>query len=301
MTHSARLKKHHHWTLKQFNWRALIVRVLVNALTLMITVVLTPSMGFVNPTIWTILLLGIVLGVLNAIVKPIIQFFTLSLIFVTYGVVVIFINTIILYILSWLMPHYFYVDNFFWALLGGVILGTVAGFLESLFGLTLPIVDEESINEPMRKAMEFDEKKQRSFPYKQLEEHTGVTPPPTPTLPDDTTTEAVPTVGASQQPEPVAATPEPAQQPAPEAAMPEPEQKPAPAASPAPDEGEVVDSSGEEDASPPEQKMEESPGDSSPDTDQQSENVADEADGEPPSKEQGMPESEDDLEQGGVA
>jgi putative membrane protein len=172
---------------KQFNWKALLVRVLVNALTLIVTVMLTPTMGFVDPKIWTIILLAIALGLLNALIKPIIQFLTLSYIFATYGLVVVFINTIILYMLSWLLPGLFHVDNFLWAFFGAAIMGLVAGFLESLFGLTLPIVDEESVTEPMRKASEFNKRKQQAFPFGDIQEQETLAEEPIPTLPKDTT------------------------------------------------------------------------------------------------------------------
>jgi putative membrane protein len=167
---SHHLTQKRHLVFKQFNWRALLVRILVNALTLIITVALTPSMGFVQPfAIWKIVFVAVVLGLLNALVKPIIQFFTLSYIFVTYGLVVIFINTLILYLLSWLLPGFFHVGNLLWALWGGAVMGIVAGFLESVFGLTLPIVDEESVSEPMRAATKMSERRKESFPFKEVD------------------------------------------------------------------------------------------------------------------------------------
>ncbi len=157
--------------LKQFNWRALLVRILVNALTLVITTMIVPSMSFVAPlAIWKIILLAIALGLLNALIKPIIQFLTLSYIFATYGLVVILINTIILYMLSWLLPGYFHVANFLWAFVGGAVMGILSGFLESVFGLTLPIVDEESVSEAMRKAAAFNERRQQVFPFKEIQD-----------------------------------------------------------------------------------------------------------------------------------
>ena len=193
---------------KQFNWRALLVRILVNALTLIITAFIIPTMGFVTPTIWKILLLAVALGLLNALIKPIIQFLTLSYIFATYGLVVIFISTIILYMLSWLMPGYFHVDNLLWAFIGGGLMGILAGFLESVFGLTLPIVDEESVSEPMRKATEFNERKmQQVFPFAEIEEENVQTAP---ALAGSDNADAVKIMqpNADQQPVPVAASPE---------------------------------------------------------------------------------------------
>ncbi len=144
------LKQKRQWTLKQLNWRVFLVRALVNALTLIITVIVTPTINFIDPTVVTIAFLALMLGVINAIIKPVIQFFTLSYIFATYGLVIIFINALVLYILHWLFPAMFEIINPFWALWGGAVMGIVSGFLESVFGLTLPIVDEHAISERMR-------------------------------------------------------------------------------------------------------------------------------------------------------
>jgi uncharacterized membrane protein YvlD (DUF360 family) len=59
--------------LKQFNWRFLLVRILVNALALAITAAITPKIYFVDKSIWSWLLMAIILGVLNALLKPILQ------------------------------------------------------------------------------------------------------------------------------------------------------------------------------------------------------------------------------------
>ena len=61
--------------LKHFRWRATLIRFLINAATLFIVVVLTPEVYFVNPTFLHLLVGALVLGILNATIKPIIQFF----------------------------------------------------------------------------------------------------------------------------------------------------------------------------------------------------------------------------------
>jgi hypothetical protein len=83
------------------------------------------------------------LGILNALLKPILQFLTLQFIFVTYGLVIVLVNTLLLLSLSFLFQSLFAVDNLLWALVGGLVLGLVSSFLESLLGLTVPIVPEE--------------------------------------------------------------------------------------------------------------------------------------------------------------
>ena len=129
--------------LRQFNWRFLLVRFLVNAIAVAITAAVTPKIYFVDRSIASWLLITVMLGVLNALLKPILQFLTLRFIFVTYGLVIVLVNTLILLLLSYLFPARFAVDNLWWALLGGLVLGLLSSFLESLLGLTMPIVPDE--------------------------------------------------------------------------------------------------------------------------------------------------------------
>jgi putative membrane protein len=130
--------------LKQFNWRFLLVRILVNALALAITAAVTPKIYFVDKTFLNWVLMALMLGVLNAFLKPVLQFLTLQFIFVTYGLVIVLVNALLLLLLSFLFPARFAVDNVLWALVGGLVLGLVSSFLESLLGLTMPIVDDEA-------------------------------------------------------------------------------------------------------------------------------------------------------------
>ena len=128
---------------KQFNWRFLLVRILVNAIALAVTVAIVPKIDFVDASIRNWLFMAIMLGVLNALVKPLLQFLTLQFIFVTFGLVLVIVNALILMLLSLLFPNQFAVSSIWWALLGGLVLGLVGSFLESLLGLTMPVVPDE--------------------------------------------------------------------------------------------------------------------------------------------------------------
>jgi putative membrane protein len=133
---------------KQFNWRFLLVRILVNAIALAITALVVPKIEIVEmPTMEETILnwffLAIMLGILNALVKPVLQFLTLQFLFVTYGLTIIVVNTLILLLLSILFPTRFEVQNLLWAFVGGLVLGLLSSFLESLLGLTMPIVSDE--------------------------------------------------------------------------------------------------------------------------------------------------------------
>jgi putative membrane protein len=129
--------------LRNFNWRMLLMRIVVNMLALLLTLLLVPQVYLLHRTIGSWLLMALALGILNAVIKPIIQVLTLRFIFATAGVVVILINTVILMMLSWLFPRQLFIGNILWGLLGGAVLGLSSTFLENLLGLTPPIVSEK--------------------------------------------------------------------------------------------------------------------------------------------------------------
>ncbi len=128
---------------KQFNWCMLLMRFLVNALALLVTGLLTPTMKLVDATFLNWFLLAVLLGLFNAVVKPVIQFATLRFIFATYGLVVVLINAAVLLLISWAFPSLFQIGNLFWALVAGALIGVVSAFLENLFGLTPPVLSEK--------------------------------------------------------------------------------------------------------------------------------------------------------------
>jgi putative membrane protein len=129
--------------LKQFNWRFLLVRILVNALALAVTAAITPKIYFVDRSVGNWVLMALMLGVLNALLKPLLQFLTLRFIFVTYGLVVVVVNALLLRLLALIFPARFAVESFWWLLVGGLVLGLLSSFLESLLGLTMPVVPDE--------------------------------------------------------------------------------------------------------------------------------------------------------------
>jgi putative membrane protein len=128
---------------KHFNWKILLLRILINALAIAATALLLPKIYFTQLSVVNILIIGIALGLLNAIIKPLLLFLTAQLFFATFGILVILINTVILYLIGFFFPNIFTVDGFGWALVGGTVLGLIGNSLENLLGLTPPIVPDE--------------------------------------------------------------------------------------------------------------------------------------------------------------
>ena len=130
---------------KQFNWRYLLVRLLVSVISLLVVALIVPKIYFVERSLLNLLLISITFGILNVLIKPILQFLTLPFIFVTYGAVVALINALILLLLAWMFPDRFAVNSFIWAIVGGLLVGILGGFLDALLGLTRPIIPNEPV------------------------------------------------------------------------------------------------------------------------------------------------------------
>ena len=128
----------------RFRIRPLLVRFVVTALALAITVIVVPNVYMAGEyRILSWLLISVVFGLLVAFVKPLIQLLLLHFIFVSYGLVVVLINTCVLWVLDLVFPARFQVETVVWALVAGAVSGALVGFLENVLGLSPPIVEDE--------------------------------------------------------------------------------------------------------------------------------------------------------------
>ncbi|NJN81865.1 MAG: phage holin family protein [Caldilineaceae bacterium] len=114
---------------------------MINGLVLALIALLQPGITIIGENILTLIILGLVFGLLNAFVKPVVQFLTLPLLFVTYGVIIIIINALMLSLLAFLMSNRIEIDGFLPALIGGIIFGILSTLLENIFGVSEPIID----------------------------------------------------------------------------------------------------------------------------------------------------------------
>lgn len=79
------------------------------------------------------LITAVVLGIVNAIIKPIIVFFTLPLTILTLGLFMFVVNALLILLVSALVPG-FRVDGFLWALLFSIVLSLVNSILHKITG-----------------------------------------------------------------------------------------------------------------------------------------------------------------------
>ena len=99
---------------------------LVTALALVVTANLVP--GFAITSFVAALVAAVVLGLLNAIVKPILVLLTLPITFLTLGLFLFVLNALTIWLAGSITPG-FVVSGFLPALLGSIILTIVASVL----------------------------------------------------------------------------------------------------------------------------------------------------------------------------
>ena len=105
---------------------------LATAVSLIVTAFIVPGLDIVS---FSSAIIGAgVLGLVNAIVKPILIIFTLPLTILTLGLFLLVINAIALSLVGYLTPG-FTVAGFFPALLGSIVLTIVSGLINQLFSV----------------------------------------------------------------------------------------------------------------------------------------------------------------------
>lgn len=79
--------------------------------------------------VWTLLLVALVFGLVNFLVKPIVKLLTFPLFILTLGLITLVVNALMLMLTSWLADKLdlsFHVEGFWTAVLGGLIVSVVS-------------------------------------------------------------------------------------------------------------------------------------------------------------------------------
>jgi putative membrane protein len=136
----------------QFNWRLMLVQIVANAMALGLTALVLPGIHFQPQRVLLALLAsGFIFGLLNAFIRPILQFIMFRFLFITFGLVLIFINFIMLRLLARLTPGWFQSDSILWTIAAAVLVGVLGVFFETLLGLRPPLRDDRPEGRTMQR------------------------------------------------------------------------------------------------------------------------------------------------------
>jgi putative membrane protein len=106
-----------------------IIHLLVIAVALWVTAYILPGVQVAS---WQALAIAaLVLGFVNAIIRPILVLLTLPITILTLGLFYLLVNGFTFLLASWVIPG-FEVTTYWWAVLGALIVGLISWFIGAL-------------------------------------------------------------------------------------------------------------------------------------------------------------------------
>lgn len=117
---------------------SLLIRFVVTAIAVGAAVNLVPGINVGDHATKAVVLTAVILGIINAIVRPVLRFFSFPLILITLGLFILVINTICLYLAVLVSRSVFGVsitfDGVWPAILGAIVISIVS----TIFNWVLP-------------------------------------------------------------------------------------------------------------------------------------------------------------------
>jgi putative membrane protein len=115
--------------------RDILIRLVANGLAIIATASILPGFHVKeSDRALTFLLLAVVFGLVNGLVKPVAKVLSCPLTCLTLGLFALILNALLLGLSSWIankiVPDALIIDGFWWALFGAIIMGIVHSILE---------------------------------------------------------------------------------------------------------------------------------------------------------------------------
>jgi len=108
---------------------AILIHWLISTLAVMIAAYLLPGVHIQN--FFVALVVAVVIGIVNVVLRPLLLILTLPVTIVTVGVFALVINALLILCVAVIVPG-FTIDSFWWAFLFGIVLSLVNFFLRAL-------------------------------------------------------------------------------------------------------------------------------------------------------------------------
>ena len=107
----------------------ILLKILISSAVILLTAYILP--GVHVDTIWTALLVAVVLALLNFFLRPLLVILTIPFTIVTLGLFLLVINAVIILIADHIIGQRFEVDGFWWALLFSLIISLVNSLINT--------------------------------------------------------------------------------------------------------------------------------------------------------------------------
>ena len=118
-----------------------LLRAALTGFALWVVTLIVPGISFVGgdstlQKVGIIFVVGVIFGLVNAIIKPIVQFISIPLYILTLGLIHVVINALMLWITSWITEnttHWgLFIDDFWWTAIWAAIVLSIVTWLLSL-------------------------------------------------------------------------------------------------------------------------------------------------------------------------
>ena len=106
----------------------------INTVAVLVAVYIVPGIRFTDESFWTPFVTSLVLGILNAFIRPVLTLLALPLLIVTLGLFRLVINALLLYFVGFLLAPHFQIESFGAAFLGALIISIISFLLNFLTG-----------------------------------------------------------------------------------------------------------------------------------------------------------------------
>lgn len=113
----------------------LLLRLLVNAIALWVAIEIVPGLTYAAESYVSLLIIALIFGLVNALVRPILVLLTCPFILLTLGLFILIVNGVLLSITVWLSGVFdlgLSSDSFLSTLLGALIISVVSGVINLL-------------------------------------------------------------------------------------------------------------------------------------------------------------------------
>lgn len=109
-----------------------LLRWVINTLAVAVAVNIVPGIQYQQPL--DLVVASLLLGIFNAFLRPLLMFLALPLLIFTLGLFTLIINALVLYSIGALLRPHFYVETFWAAFWGALVISLVGMFLGLLTG-----------------------------------------------------------------------------------------------------------------------------------------------------------------------
>lgn len=125
---------------------AFLIKVGVNAVAIWLATLVVPGIGIgaqggetgALENVLTFLVVGLIFGIVNAVLKPVVKLLSLPFYILTLGLFAFIVNAFMLQITEWISQATsltFFIDDFFWS---AILAAIVITFVSMLINLALP-------------------------------------------------------------------------------------------------------------------------------------------------------------------